>query len=308
MTSYPPPPPTGQPGGPPPQYGPPVPPPAAPDTSRAVSVPVVAWLVPVAALLAVVGAVTPWFKAKATASAAGQSIHHTFDGLYSFKDGKIGLLAPVLLVIIAIGVVGLLIGRSPARFGRNSANPVASAGKAAIVAGALSLVCVIIAWFLVKTQYKFKDNGKSYSWDDYIKLAKDSGVKLELSRGPQIGYFLTIAAGLVAIIAGVLMVLAARTGAAGGEPTGYQQGGYQQAAYQPGGYQQGGYQQGGQQGGYQQGGYQQDGQQGGHQQGGYPQGGYPQGGYQPGPATPGAPPASPYPPPAAPQMPPPPPQ
>jgi hypothetical protein len=235
MTSYPPPPSTGAPA--PPPYGAPAPPSSGPYSTQAVTVPPAAWLVPLAAVLALVGAFTPWFKAKATASAAGQTIHHTFDGLYSFKDGKIGLLAPILLVVLAIGVVGLLLGRSPARFSRGSAHPVASAGKAAVVVGVLSLICTLIAWFLVKSQYKFKESGKEYSWDDYIKVAKAAGVKLELSRGPQLGYFLTIAAGVVAIIGGVLMILAARGASAA--PSGYQPGaapgGYQPPP--PGGYQ-----------------------------------------------------------------------
>ena len=141
MTSYPPPP-----AGPPPPptygapqaYGAPLPPPAVPVLTRVVKVPVVAWLVPLAALLALVGAFTPWFKAKATASANGKTIHHTFDGLYSFKDGKLGLLAPILLVILAAGVVGLLIGKAPARFSKGDAHPVASAGKASLIVGGVS--------------------------------------------------------------------------------------------------------------------------------------------------------------------------
>jgi hypothetical protein len=245
LTSYQPPPPTGQPPLPPPYgtparqpygapapqpygapagqpYGAPAPPPATPDTRQAVNAPAVAWLVPAAALLGLIGAFTPWFKAKATLSARGQSLHHTFDPLYSFKDGKIGLLGPILLVVLAVGVVGMLLGRAPSRFGSGSANPVASAGKATIIVGAISLVCTVIAWFLVTTQYRFKDEGKTYSWNEYIKLAKSVGAKLELQRGPQLGYFLTIVAGILAIIAGVLMVLAARGDSSATRPSGYQ--------------------------------------------------------------------------------------
>ena len=63
-------------------YGAPAPPPYVPVETQAVKAPVVAWLVPIAALLAVIGVFTPWFKAKATASANGETAHHTFDGLY----------------------------------------------------------------------------------------------------------------------------------------------------------------------------------------------------------------------------------
>ncbi|MEP7020309.1 MAG: hypothetical protein ABI808_06635, partial [Pseudonocardiales bacterium] len=211
-----------QPYGAPPQqpYGAPAPPPAVPVATEEVKVPVVAWLVPLAALLALIGVFTPWFKAKATATGNGRTIHHTFDGLYSFKDGKIGLLAPILLVVIAIGVIGLILGRTPARL-NSAAHPVASAGKASIIAGGVSLVCVIIAWFLVKSQYKFTEGGRKYGWDEYIKAFKDAGAKLELSRGPQIGYFLTIAAGVLAIVAGILMILAARSSSATPAPSAY---------------------------------------------------------------------------------------
>jgi hypothetical protein len=224
MTSFPPPPPSGAPA--PPPYGAPAPPSSgaypSPNPGPAAAVAPVAWLVPVAAVLALIGAFTPWFKAKATASAHGQSIHHSFDGLYSFRDGKIGLLAPILLVAVAVGVVGLLLGRTPARFSGGGAHPVASAGKATVVVGVASLISTIVAWFFVKSQYTFKEGGRDYSWDDYIKLAKAAGVKLELSRGPQVGYFLTIAAGVVAVVGGVLMILAVRGAAA--VPSGHQPG------------------------------------------------------------------------------------
>lgn len=236
-------------GAPPQQpYGAPAPPPVVPVQTESVKAPAAAWLVPLAALLALIGVFTPWFKAKANAVIDGKKTSEAADALYSWKDGKIGLLAPILLIIIAIGVVGLLTGRTPARFKRGDAHPVATAGKASLIGGGVTLVCVVIAWFLVKSQYKFPGpNGKDISWDDFIKLAKDNGVKLELSRGPQIGYFLTIVAGILTIVAGILMILAARgssssTPTAAGYPpsggnVGGAPGGYPPA---PGGYPQSG--------------------------------------------------------------------
>jgi hypothetical protein len=193
-------------------------PPTVPADTQPAKAPIVSWLVPLAALLAVIGVFTPWFRPKATAGGHSES---TTNALYSFEDGKIGLLAPILLVALAIGVVGLLVGKTPARFSKGSAHPVASAGKAALIVGAVSLVCAVIGWFLVKSQYKFPGpNGTNLSWDDFIKAAKDAGINIELSRGPQIGYFLTIAAALLAIVAGVLMILAARTASAPSAPSG----------------------------------------------------------------------------------------
>jgi len=216
-------------------YGAPAPPPAVPVATHAVNAPVVAWLVPLAALLAVIGAFTPWFRPKATVSGRSES---TTNALYSFEDGRIGLLAPILLVVLAIGVVGLLVGRTPARFSKGGAHPVASAGKAAVIVGAVSLACAVVGWFLVKSQYKFPGpNGKDLGWDDFIKAAKALGVNVELSRGPQIGYFLTIAAAILAIVAGVLMILAARGSTTSTSPSGYPPAGAPQGHQPaPGGY------------------------------------------------------------------------
>ena len=198
--------------------------------------PVVAWLVPLAALLSLVGAFTPWFRPKATVSGHSES---TTNALYSWEDGRIGLLAPILLVVLAVGVVGLLRGKAPARFSRGSAHPVATAGKLAILFGGISLVCAALAWFFVKSQYKFPGpNGRDLSWDDFIKAAKQLGVDVKLSRGPEIGYFLTIVAAVLAIVGGVLMILAARnaTTASTGQPsTGYPPAGQPSTGYPPAG-------------------------------------------------------------------------
>ena len=220
MTSYPPPgqtPPPGQYPPPPPpppafapqqgpqQYGHPadpprVSPPPPPVTQTApVQAPPVAWLVPLAALLAVIGAFTPWFRPHGEAGGASKD----FDNLYSWKDGKIGLVAPIILVILAISVIGLLQGKARGRFA-SGPDPVRSVAKYCIGAGVVSLVCLLIAWFLVTSQYKFQVPGRTYSWDDFEKLG------VTLSRGPQIGYWLTLVAGVLAIVGGVLMLLAAK--------------------------------------------------------------------------------------------------
>lgn len=195
-----------------PQFPPaaPVPPPPAASPYAVEQVeakaPPVAWLVPVAALLAVVGAFLPWFAPEGTASQGTETVHHTFSSLYSWKDGKIGLLAPIVLVLLAIGVVGLLQGRTPRRFTRGSAHPVTSAARAVLIAGAVSAVCVVVAWFMEKSQYKFTDGATTYSWDGYISAAKAQGVNLSLSQGPKIGFFLTVAAAVLALVAGGLML------------------------------------------------------------------------------------------------------
>jgi hypothetical protein len=250
MTSYPPPPqgppnapPPGQPfqqpaqqqtPPPPPSFGPQGPPapgliPAPPGVTPIPKVPPVAWLIPLAALLAVIGVFTPWFKPHA--DKGGQSVG--FDALYSFKDGKIGLVAPIALVVIALGVFSLARGRVKGRLA-GSADPIRLMAKYALGVGVVSLVCLLIAWFLVTTQYKFELNGSEYSWSDFEAKLKTAGATL--SRGPQIGYWLTLVGALLAIVAGVVLLVQAKSsapaqpvGAAAGTlpppPSGYPQAG-----------------------------------------------------------------------------------
>lgn len=191
--SYPPPPP---PVGAPPAFPPPVP------GTQPVQAPAVAWLVPVAALIAVIGAFTPWFDP--TAERNGVNLLKGGGALYSWKDGRIGLAAPILLVILAISVIGLLRGKVSRRFS-GSQNPVRSVGKVTIGLGVVALVCVVIAWFLVPGQYHFiTTDGTSFSWHDLQRHG------LKMGRGPQIGFYLTIVAGVLAIVGGIAMLATAK--------------------------------------------------------------------------------------------------
>ena len=88
-----------------------------------------------------------------------------------------------------------------------------SVAKYAIIAGVVSAVCLTIAWFLVTSQYKFELNGTELSWNDFESRLKAVGGSL--SRGPQIGYWLTAAAALVAIVGGVLMLLQTKSDQSG---------------------------------------------------------------------------------------------
>lgn len=213
MTSYPPPP------GAAPAPGSPVPPRPASvyltdPTRQQVKPPQYAWLVPLAGIVGLIGAFTPWFRPEGKISYQGQTATQSAtDAVHAWDDGKIGLLGPILLVVIGVGVLMLILGKQ-SRFARGSAHPFSSAGKAAIGAGVVALVCVVIAWFVVKSQYRFTDGGKTYGWSGYIKFAKQAGVDLELSRGPQIGLWLTVAGGVIAIVGGVLLLLAGRAASA----------------------------------------------------------------------------------------------
>ena len=159
-------------------------------------------------MLAVIGAVTPWFRPHGEAGGTSKD----FDNLYSFKDGKIGLIAPIVLIIIAVMALGLLRGKVSGRLS-SASDPVRAVAKYAIIAGVVSAVCLLIAWFLVTTQYKFELGGTELSWSDFESKLKAVGGSL--SRGPQIGYWLTAAAAIVAIVGGVLMMLQTRSDQSG---------------------------------------------------------------------------------------------
>ncbi len=234
MTAYPPPP--GQPGQPPydaqypppppgsaytpppppPNFGPPqggapwptapgrpgqtpVPPPP-PGTVAAAKAPTVTWLLPAAALLALIGALTPWFTPHGQAGGVSKD----FDSLYSFNDGKIGLVVPIANVVVAIMAIGLLQGRTRGRLS-SAPDPVRSVARYAIIAGAVSALCLVIAWFFVTSQYKFELNGTELSWDDFAARLKAAGGSL--TKGPQIGYWLSAAAAVVAIVGGLLIMV-----------------------------------------------------------------------------------------------------
>ncbi len=198
MTAYPPPP--GQPGQPPydAQY-----PPPPPGTVTVAKAPPVMWLLPVAALLAVIGAFTPWFTPHGEAGGVSKD----FDSLYSFKDGKIGLVVPIALVVVAVMAIGLLLGKPRGRLS-SAPDPVRSIARYAIIGGAVAAVCLVIAWFLLTSQYKFELAGAQLSWDDFAARLKAAGGSL--SRGPQIGYWLSVAAAVLAIVGGVLIMLQSR--------------------------------------------------------------------------------------------------
>ncbi len=205
----------GQPGAPVPPANPYAPGPAgAPGVPAPVAVKAgqIGWLAPFGALLAVIGLFTPWFKPsiKVTPPNGGGTVTLPFDNLYSIKDGRIGILAPILLVIVSIGIIGLLQGKVHARFARGKRHPVASAGLSAIGAGVLSLIFLLIAWFLLPGQMTVKDDTvgdiKGYS---KIKDKLDSlGAKdIVMSHGPKIGFWLTLVGAVLVIVAGVFLFL-----------------------------------------------------------------------------------------------------
>ncbi len=228
---------------PPPSHGaPPPPPPPVRQSEVEEKAPPVAWLVPLAAVLAVVGVFTPWFKPQISGTVNGRSDSGDAvkDALYSWKEGKLGLVAPIVLVVVAIGIVAMLAGKN-SRFHRGSTSPVVNGARGAIIAGVVAVGAVVVSYFLLPSQYTFTDGAKEYSWDELENLFRAQGVSdVDLSQGPQIGLWLTVAGGVVAIIGGVLMLVTRSKPApvaqvpGGFPPAGPpQQPGYQQPGYQP---------------------------------------------------------------------------
>lgn len=178
----------------------PAPPPGA---VAAPAVPPVAWVIPPAAVLAVIGAVTPWFRPHGQV----RGLSRDYDALYSIRDGKIGVIAPIALVVLALGVVNLMRGKVRGRLAA-SADPIRTTAKYALGAGLAALVCLVIAWFLVASQYKFAlTDGETLSFEDYRSRLEQLGGSL--SRGPQPGYWLTLAGAVLAIVAGLVLLVQA---------------------------------------------------------------------------------------------------
>jgi hypothetical protein len=69
-----------------------------------------------------------------------------------------------------------------------------------MIAGAVGLVVSGGAWILVPHQYK--------QWDEIQSEVRSIGGTL--SRGPQIGFFLTVAAAILALVGGAVLIAAHR--------------------------------------------------------------------------------------------------
>lgn len=209
----PPPPPPAQPGAYPPpppgvQGGPPYPPPPVqpgayppppPGAAAAVKVPPLAWVIVIGGVIGFIGLFTPWFRPEIKVQ--GETFHG--DSLFAWEDGRVGLIGPIFLGLIALGAFLALIGkqRRAVRFGKDE---VESVGIAAMIAGAVAIVALLIAWFMVTSQYKVPTDFKN--WDDMVKQVEAAGGSV--SRGPGIGFWLTGIGGVVSLVGGALTFFA----------------------------------------------------------------------------------------------------
>jgi hypothetical protein len=182
MTSYPPPPPLAD--------------------THPVAAPRVSWLIPLAGVVAIVGGILPWFKPIGYAHGQHGSLGIT---AHSWQGGAVGVLGPVLLIIIGVLVLRLLVTKASAKPGKN---PVRRDGVLAIVFGVLALGFQLLARGLI-LHADVTLNGKSYHLDD---LAGQAGLSA-ISRGTQIGFWITTAAAAIALIGGIAMIVVGKKAA-----------------------------------------------------------------------------------------------
>jgi hypothetical protein len=138
---------------------------------------------------ALASAVLPWFAP----TGRGVSIPKA----YCLQAGRVGFLAPLAIVVAAVIVLGPRVGvfskGQPTRRLDTDGLIVGGAG----VAGAVVLG---LTWLLLPSSYTFP--GKT--WDQL------NAEGAHLLRGPQTGYLIAIAAAVLAIICGAVLLVAGR--------------------------------------------------------------------------------------------------
>lgn len=157
--------------------------------------PRIVWLAVPPAIVALMGGVLPWF---APTGRKGGSTAVDIPAAHSWQAGRIGFLAPLAVIGVAICVLGPRLAPSddtapPRPLGRD--------GMAFVIAGIAALAVLGIAWYFLPASYQFSD-GRTWA------TLQHDGVTMR--RGPQPGYFLTIAAALVAMGCGTALVVAGR--------------------------------------------------------------------------------------------------
>lgn len=168
-------------GGQPWQPGAPTPPgaPISPGSPTPPSAPAWTGIAALGSVLALLAIILPWFHP----SLNGAEIPGSGE-IRAWQGGRISLAGPVILVLVGIAWI------------RELARPAGGAMKAAtysIVAGAAGLVTAVLGWMLAPKAYS--------DWDETKEMAE--GLGMELTIGPQIGFWLLVAASVVVLVVGV---------------------------------------------------------------------------------------------------------
>jgi hypothetical protein len=151
------------------------------------------WLPASPAVVALVGGFLPWFAPSGTGHGGRLDIPTAF----CWQAGRIGFLAPLALVVIAVAILGPRHGwfakaQPPRTFGRD--------GLLLIGAGVFAATVVLLTWILLPASYTFS----GLTWDNLTAIGFD------LRRNPQPGYFLTIVAAADAVGCGIVYWLVGR--------------------------------------------------------------------------------------------------
>jgi len=155
------------------------------------------WLVFVSAAVAIAGAFVPWFDPYGT-DVLGHRVLRANHAVYSWQDGRIGLLAPVLLVVFAIGILRMM--RGTKRFAASKVGPVTGVGLWALVVGALTVGCVLVANALLPGQFD-TPAAVGGTWSS----VKAYGITM--SRNPQTGLWLTLTAAGLCVLCGIALIV-----------------------------------------------------------------------------------------------------
>jgi hypothetical protein len=150
------------------------------------------WLPATPAILALAGAVLPWFAP----TGAGQGGGLQIAAAYCWQAGRIGFLAPLVLLIAAVAVVGPRQGW----FAKGEVRTYRHDATLLIAAGAAAGVVLALTWWLLPKSYTFS---AGLTWDSLVSLG------YHIARNPQPGYFVTIVGAVDAVACGIVYLVTA---------------------------------------------------------------------------------------------------
>ncbi len=155
------------------------------------------WLPLTPAVPAAIGAALPWFAP----TGAGQGGSLAISPAYCWQAGRVGFLAPLVLIIAALAITGPRHGwyaKDQERTYRHDGVVLTATG---LGAGAI----LALTWWLLPKSYTFS---AGLTWDSLVSLG------YHIARNPQPGYFVAIAAALDAVVCGVVYLVVGRRQAA----------------------------------------------------------------------------------------------
>lgn len=132
-----------------------------------------------AGVLALIGLFLPWFKPSVGDIEAEESI-------YAWTV-RLGLIGPIVIAICALLWVKLMLKPS-------TRDEIDKTLRSTAIGGVVGLVAVVVSWFLVPSAYTDWDAAQAYA----------DSVGESLSRGPQIGLWITALACIDALAAAAL--------------------------------------------------------------------------------------------------------